>query len=91
MPCLMMHALMSSLSPLLTAAGEGPHALPQTPECTDCTGLLKETAGKTSEKNNQQRQSDFIFYAPIPVFKLVYEHLNLKTFDITSVSVLWDF
>ncbi len=31
------------------------------------------------------------FYAPIPVLKLVYEHLNLKTFDITSVYVLCDF
>lgn len=54
-PCLIMHVLTASpLSPPLTAAGEGPHALPQTPECTDRTGLFKTTTGKTSEKNNQR-------------------------------------
>lgn len=30
-----------------TASGEGEDALPQTPECTDCTGLFKEAAGTT--------------------------------------------
>lgn len=29
-----------------TASGEREDALPQTPECTDCTGLFKEAAGK---------------------------------------------
>lgn len=28
------------------ASGEREDALPQTPECTDCTGLFKEAAGK---------------------------------------------
>lgn len=38
--------MLSIPSFLSTASGEREDALPQTPECTDCTGLFKEAAGK---------------------------------------------
>lgn len=40
-----------------TASGEREDALPQTPECTDCTGLFKEAAGKDRSNWSQPRQS----------------------------------
>ena len=36
-----------------TASGEREDALPQTPECTDSTGLLKEAAGENSSPCSQ--------------------------------------
>ena len=36
-----------------TASGEREDALPQTPECTDSTGLLKEAAGENSAQCSQ--------------------------------------
>lgn len=36
----------------LTASGERPHALPQTAECTDSTGLLKKAAGKPEQPSH---------------------------------------